>query len=450
MRLGSRSSNAPKRESTPERREMHTKLGWLMIAVLIDLIGFSIVIPLIPAYIAAGLHETAAVAVSDPRIGSYGGALIAVYALMQFIFAPIWGSVSDAIGRKPIIIASLIGDAVFYTFFACSTHFPAHCLQIEFAARILAGIFSSASLSVAQAYVADVTPPEDRATGLGMLGAVFGVGFICGPALGGWLGSYYLWLPMIFAAVAALINAVYVIKVLPESRKPEERSKNSVAPLSIGMRLSMMGAGLAGPVGFLYILTFLITFAFANLEGTFTAYITQHFHYTGKASVSVSGYVFAYIGVIIVIVQGGLIRPLVKRFGEANLMLAGVLLMAVGFLLFPLPNKLSWLLIGPMLPIAFGNGLNAPSVRSLISRMTSADTQGRSLGLSSSFDSLARALGPACGGFFYYRFGQTSPYLVAGVTMTVALLAAFAQRTKLEEARTAGVQPEAATVKSTR
>jgi MFS transporter, DHA1 family, tetracycline resistance protein len=445
MRLGSRSSDAPKRESTPERREMHTKLGWLMIAVLIDLIGFSIVIPLIPAFIAGGLHESSAVAATDPRIGSYGGALISVYAFMQFIFAPIWGWLSDRTGRKPIIIASLIGDAIFYTIFAFSTH----SLILQFTSRILAGILSSASLSVAQAYVADVTPPEERATGLGMLGAVFGVGFIVGPALGGWLGSYRLWIPLVFSAVAALVNAVYVFKVLPESRLPEQRNNAPAAPMTPMARLAMMTSGISGPVGFLYILTFLITFAFANLEGTFTAYLSQHFHYHGRSPVSVSGYVFAYVGVIIVIVQGGLIRPLVKRFGEPVLMLTGVFMMAAGFLLFGFPNKLIWLMIGPMLPISFGNGLVAPSVRALISRMTSKDTQGQSLGLSSSFDSLARAVGPACGGFFYANYGQTSPYLVAGITMTVAFMAALFQKRKLDEARVSGLPPKSAPVTST-
>jgi multidrug resistance protein len=434
MRIGSASKTPPKRESTPERREMHTKLGLLMIAVLIDLIGFSIVIPLMPAYIAGGLHEGALKAAADPRIGEYGGALTAVYAFMQFIFAPIWGRLSDHIGRKPIIVASLIGDAVFYTIFAFSTH----NLELQFGSRILAGIFSSASLAVAQAYIADVTPPEDRATGLGMLGAVFGVGFIIGPALGGWLGSLRLWLPLVFAAVAALVNAAYVIVVLPESRRPQDRSKTSPAPVSVAARLQMMTAALSGPVGFLYILTFLITFAFANLEGTFPAYLTQHFHYTKQSTVGVAGYVFAYIGVIIVIVQAGMIRPLVKRFGEANLMLVGVFLMAAGFLFFSFSNKLLWLMLGPMLPICVGNGLNSPSIRALISRMTSADSQGQSLGISSSFDSLARALGPACAGYVYYKFGQGSPYLLAGAIMCIALVAAFLQKSKLEQARTAG------------
>jgi DHA1 family multidrug resistance protein-like MFS transporter len=419
---------------------MHMKLGWLMIAVLIDLIGFSIVIPLIPSFIAGGLHESRLVAAADPRIGSYGGALISVYAFMQFIFAPIWGRLSDHVGRKPIIVASLLGNAVFYTIFA----FSVHSLTLQFGSRILAGIFSSASLGVAQAYVADVTPPEERATGLGMLGAVFGVGFIVGPAIGGWLGSYHLWLPLVFAAAAALVNAVYVIKVLPESRKVEDRSKLSPAPISVIARLRIMTSALAGPVGFLYILTFLITFAFANLEGTFTAYIVQHFHYAKQSSVGVAGYVFAYIGVIIVVVQGGLIRPLVKRFGEANLMLAGVFLMAAGFLLFPYPNKLVWLILGPMLPISFGNGLNSPSIRALISRMTSADTQGQSLGISSSFDSLARALGPACAGYAYLKYGQSSPYLIAGATMAIAFIAALAQKGKLEMARTAGTRTDPA------
>jgi MFS family permease len=190
-----------------------------------------------------------------------------------------------------------------------------------------------------------------------------------------------------------------------------------------------MLSGLSGPVGFLYLLTFLVTYAFANLEGTFTFYLKQHFHFHN--SIAVAGGVFAYIGFIIVLIQGGAIRPLVKRYGEANLIVTGVGLMALGFLLFPLAPLLSLLLIGPMLLLSVGNGFNGPALRALISRKSAATAQGASLGLSASFDSLARATGPATGGYLYSHYGQTAPYWFAGVVMAAAFLFACGKKKQM-------------------
>ena len=192
-----------------------------------------------------------------------------------------------------------------------------------------------------------------------------------------------------------------------------------------------MAGAVGGPIGFLYALTFLVTFAFANLEGTFTAYLKQHFTGYAANSEAVAGGVFAYIGLLIVLIQGGAIRPLVKRYGEANLVVTGVGLMALGFLLFPLAPILSLLLIGPMLPLSIGNGLNAPALRALISRKSAATAQGATLGLSASFDSLARATGPATGGYLYRHYGQTSPYWFAGAVMSAAFVFALARRREM-------------------
>ena len=398
---------------------MHIQLALLSLAVMINVLGFSIIIPLVPEYVQNGLHTYA----KDPRIGEYGGWLTAVYALMQFLFAPFWGGLSDKIGRKPILLGSLVGDAVFYTLFGLSTH----SLVGQFAARILAGIFSSASLSVAQAYAADITPPHLRAMGLGYLGAAFGVGFILGPAVGGLIGHFNLAWPLYLSALVALGNMAYIAKYLPEpNRNPQPEQK---APAGFGSRLRLMGSSVRGPVGFLYLLTFAVTFAFANLEGTFTTYLKQHFHFGN--SVAVAGGVFAYIGLLIVLIQGGAIRPLVKRYGEANLVVVGVGLMALGFLVFPYAPFLSVLLIGPMIPISVGNGLNAPALRALISRKATA--QGAALGLSASFDSLARATGPAFGGYLYRTLGQTAPYWCAGIVMSLAFGFALLKTREMSE-----------------
>ncbi len=412
----------PKKPLSPDDRRMHVMLALLALAVMINVLGFSVIIPLIPDYVQAGMHLTNP---QDPRIGEYGGWLGASYALMQFLFAPFWGRLSDRVGRKPILIGSLIGDAVFYTLFGLSVH----NLAGQFAARILAGIFSSASLAVAQAYAADITPPRLRAMAMGYIGAAFGAGFIFGPALGGMIGQLGLAWPLYFSALLALGNMVYIARVLPEP----ERVQNATEIRPGGSRFGLMIGAVRGPVGFLYLLTFAVTFAFGNLEGTFTAYLKQHLEPGSSPhhSIVVAGYVFAYIGVIIFVIQGFLVRRLVPRFGEPNLVVVGIGLMALGFLVFPLCPTLALLLIGPMIPISIGNGLNGPSIRSLISRKATA--QGAALGLSASFDSLARATGPATAGYLYKHVGQTAPYWCAGLVMSVCFLFALARRREMAQ-----------------
>ncbi len=405
---------------SPEDRQMHINLALLALAVMIDILGFSIIFPLVPEYVQNALHTSPA----DPRLGEVGGWLIASYALMQFFFAPFWGALSDRVGRKPILIGSLVGDAVFYTLFGLSQH----SLAGLFAARILAGIFSSASLSVAQAYAADITPPHLRAMGLGYLGAAFGVGFVFGPALGGLIGHFNLAWPLFVSAALALGNMAYIIKYLPEPKRDKQAA--SGPPSSPLRRFGLMAQSLAGPMGFLYLLTFAVTFAFANLEGTFTVYLKQHFGYA-RNNVAVAGGVFAYVGILIVLIQGGAIRPLVKKYGEPRLVVTGIGLMALGFLVFPFAGWLSVLLAGPLLAVSVGNGLNGPSLRALVSRKSAASVQGATLGLSASFDSLARATGPAAGGWLYNNVGQTAPYWCACLVMTLCFLAALAGRNAL-------------------
>jgi len=401
---------------------MHTKLGLLTIAIIISLLGFSIVIPLMPYYVSSALFPHGHASLTDPRVDTYSGMMIGIFALMQFFFAPMWGSLSDRIGRKPVLMISLLGDVVFYAMFGLVQH----SLPLLILSRVLGGIVSSGTLSVAQAYVADVTPPEERAVGLGMLGAAFGIGFVFGPAIGGWLGVFNLGLPMYLASFLALVNAFYVWKYVPESRTAEARaaSREFVTPIA---RVAAMGRSIVSPVGGFYLLTFLITFAFAILEGSLTPYLRQSFgyHHLQALSVSRAGTAFAFIGVLIVLVQGGLIRPLKQRYSEITLVIAGLGLMAVGFLVFPFPHSLLILMIGPMVPIAIGNGLNTPSLRALISRASSADAQGASLGIAASFDALARFAGPSTGGWLLGHRGPYDTYWFVGVLMVFAVICAI-------------------------
>jgi multidrug resistance protein len=400
---------------------MHTMLGWLAITVIINVLAFSILFPLAPYYVSRALGP--GVDLKDPKIGEIASWLTAVYALMQFFFAPAWGKLSDRIGRKPILIASLAGDAVFYTLFGLS-----HALTWLFAARILSGIFSSASLAVSQAYAADVTPPEHRAMGMGMIGASFGVGFVLGPAIGGALGRVDLALPLFGSAALALINLAFIVKLLPEPERHVSEQGEGGRGAGFAARIGAMARAVSGPMGFLYLLTFLVTFAFANLEGTFSPYLMQRFGFLSEKSVAAQGGIFAYMGFVMILVQGGAIRPLVKRYGEANLVVAGVGLMALGFAFFSLAPTLFILMVGPIIPITIGNGLNTPSLRALVSKKSAATVQGASLGLSASFDSLARATGPACGGWLYQHYGLGAPYWFGGGIMGLAFLFALAKK----------------------
>ena len=444
MRLGRPADpNKPvKPPSSPEYRAMHTKLGLLGVAVIINVLGFSILFPLAPYYIARALGPS--VDIHDPRIGELGAWLTASYAVMQFLFAPIWGRLSDRIGRKPILIGSLIGDAVFYTMFGLS-----HGLIPLFTARILAGVFSSATLAVAQAYAADVSPADYRSQALGMIGACFGVGFILGPAIGGAIGHYSLGAPLFFAAVLALGNLGYILKYLPESRPPGVDGEPGGPPANLASRLGLMTRAVTGPMGYLYFLTFAVTFAFANLEGTFTSYLYQQMGFSKQSSLTAQGWIFTYIGFIIVLIQGGVIRPMVKKYGEAKLVVAGVALMAAGFLLFPLTHglpmqyQLTALLLGPMVLISVGNGFNTPALRALISRKATASTQGATLGLSASFDSLARATGPAIAGYLYFKLSPQAPYWCAGIVMGLSLLIALSNLSDLNAASLVSIQKTA-------
>lgn len=414
----------PYQKGSPEYRAMHTQLGLLAMSVIINVIGFSIIFPIAPYIVQHALGP--GTNPNNPDIVKIAGWLSSVYALMQFFFAPIWGRLSDKIGRRPILMASLAGDVIFYTMFGFS-----HSLPMLFASRILAGIFSSGSLAVAQAYAADVTTPEHRAAGLGMIGASFGVGFVFGPALGGLLGSHNLSLPLFVSAGLALTNLVFIKFWLPEPTRPPQENNSQAAPAPASGRIASMAKAMKSELWYLFLLTFLVTLSFAFLEGTFNGYLMQHFHYTKQSSTVQQGLVFTYLGVILVLVQGGAIRPLVKRFGEAPLVIAGIGLMAIGFALFPLANNLAILMLGPLLPITIGNGLNTPALRALISRKSAVTAQGGSLGLSASFDSLARAIGPGTASWMYAQFGQRVPYLGAAVIMAIAWLFAFTKRRQL-------------------
>lgn len=402
-----------------EGRLFRRPLLLLAVTVFIDLLGFGIILPNIPQYIER------AVGADHAHAAAIGGLLAASYSFTQFLFAPLWGRYSDRVGRRPIILLSLIGVAGAYLLFGLAEEH----LWMLFAARLLAGVLSSASIGVAFAYVADVTTLANRARGMGLLGACFGLGFMMGPAVGGILGHRYLSLPAYIAAGMALTNFVFTYRFLPESLPAADRQKAQE-----GERYSprLLLDIVVGPSGFLFVLTFLITFGFSALEQSFSYYLLsiRSFGVTQASQPLVTGMILGMAGLVGVLIQGGLIGRLVARFGEGTVAQLGIAFMVIGFALFPLPRGVWTLTIGPMLLLSIGRALTAPALSALISRKANLG-QGLTMSTSQSFDSLARTFGPVTAGLLFNYLGPAVPYLLSALVMAGALLLALAKRKEM-------------------
>jgi DHA1 family tetracycline resistance protein-like MFS transporter len=369
----------------------------LFLTVFIDLMGFGIVIPLLPLY-AERLHATPFAA----------GALIAVYSFMQLIFAPVWGRVSDRVGRRPVLLVSLAGSALSYLLLAV-----AGSLEMLFAARILAGA-AGANIPVAQAYIADVTSSADRARGMGLIGAAFGLGMVIGPGIGGGLSLIGPRVPECFAAALCLANVVMAFYRLPESLPGAVRRAAAFRhPLSLAsLREAMARPGAAT----LLAVFFLVTLGFAILEGTFSLVATHRYAYSPT---QVDG-LWLYMGLVAVVVQGWLVGRLARRVPERALVIAGTLALGIGLLWIPFAGPVPALLAALGLVVG-GQGLASPSLASLISKTVDAPVQGEALGVSQSLSAGARVIGPAGGGWVFHRFDASSAYVIAATSALVAL-----------------------------
>jgi DHA1 family tetracycline resistance protein-like MFS transporter len=345
--------------------------------VFIDLVGFGIVIPVLPFY-AEGTRFNA-----TPR---EVGLLFASYSVMQLVFSPILGRLSDKYGRRPVLLISIIGTGIGFLILGF-----ANTLWLLFAGRILDGI-TGGNISTAQAYIADVTTKEDRAKGMGLLGAAFGLGFILGPAIGGILSSWGIEVPFLFAAGLCFANAMLLYFTLPETVTADHPARSSAAG---GRGLKQLFASLKQPrLGFVLAIYFLFVVAFSIMTSSFSLYTMFRFGYDAKHN----GYLFAYVGLIAVIIQGGLIGRLVKKFGELPLVIAGALCFAVSLFAIPFVSPqvggLLALLIGGGV-FSLGNSLATPALTSLASKSVGAAEQGSVLGVTQSAASLARAVGPS-------------------------------------------------------
>lgn len=345
--------------------------------VFIDLIGFGIVIPVLPFY-AEGTQFGA-----TPRTV---GLLFASYSVMQLIFSPVLGRLSDKHGRRPVLLISIIGTGIGFLILGFAT-----TLWMLFLGRILDGI-TGGNISTAQAYIADITTKENRAKGMGLIGAAFGLGFVFGPAIGGILSHWGIWVPFLFAAGLCFANAMLLYFTLPETVTPDHPARVSAAR---GRGLAQLIQSLRNPrLGYVLIIYFLFIVAFSIMTTSFSLYTMFRFGYDATHT----GYLFAYVGILAVIVQGGLIGKLVKRFGELALVITGAFLFAGSLFAVPFVGPeaggLVALLVGGGL-FSIGNSLSAPSLTSLASKSAGADEQGSVLGVTQSVASLARAVGPA-------------------------------------------------------
>ena len=345
--------------------------------VFIDLVGFGIVIPVLPYYAESSrFHAT-------PRIV---GLLFASYSVMQLIFSPILGRLSDKHGRRPVLLISIIGTGVGFLILGF-----ANTLLLLFVGRILDGI-TGGNISTAQAYIADITTPENRAKGMGLIGAAFGLGFVFGPAIGGILTRWGVAVPFFFAAGLCFANALLLYFTLPETVTPDHPARTSAAG---GRGLGQLIHSFADwRLAYVLTIYFLFIVAFSIMTTSFSLFTMFRFGYDAQHT----GYLFAYVGILAVIVQGGLIGRLVKRFGELSLVIAGAFLFAGSLFAVPFVGPqnggLAALLIGGGL-FSIGNSLSSPSLTSLASKQVSAAEQGSIMGVTQSVASLARAAGPA-------------------------------------------------------
>lgn len=377
---------------------MDRRLIILFLTIFIDLMGFGIFIPVIPVY-ARELHA------SDALVGDLG----ALFSLMMFIATPVWGSLSDRHGRRPVIMIAIAISAASYVLFAHSS-----TLFLLVASRMLTGL-GAGNITAAQAYITDITPPEGRAKAMGIIGAAFGLGFIFGPPLGSIIYARFgvEWVGYLAAALC-LLNLWAVWAWLPETlARRDAARKVRVKPVTGALR-ALQDARFRD----LYVISFIFITAFSMMQMTVALLWIDDYHLAEKQI----GLMFAAVGVASAVVQGGLIGWLQHTFGERRLMVYGTLCMAMGLGMIPfIPLSLFVpLSIVSIALLALGNGCLSPTILSLLSRNADQREQGEVLGTNQSFGSLARIAGPAMGGRLY-SMGHALPYVAAGAIMLAVL-----------------------------
>lgn len=394
----------------------HTQHLQIFITVLIDLIGFGIMIPIIQPLVGeiavkSGWNRT----LTESFI-------MGVYSLMQFLFSPVFGRISDRVGRRPVILFSLVGSLLGYLILASATNAsipPMVALTMIFLARIATGI-CGASVATAQAYLADITAPEKRAGVMGMIGAAFGMGFVLGPLIGGVTSRWGLAVPFLVAASLTVYNLVQCYRKLPESLPPEKRGQRDHSRTSL---LATISHFRGTPFVAILLTNFLTITAFSMMTTAFVPFAKYHFHFTSENI----GYVFCYLGLIGIFIQGGLIRKIARHGREKRLAVGGISVMVVALVL--MPQSTPWLtLLGVMAMLSAGNSFATPTLNALASRWGTVQTQGETMGAMSSAGSLGRFFGAMTVGLAMYFAGEAAQFqyafwVSAGIMALAALLA---------------------------
>jgi multidrug resistance protein len=380
-----------------------TKLSPVMLmslTVLIDFTGFGIIIPLLPFW-AKHLGANAVQV----------GLILTAYSLAQFIFLPVPGRLSDRYGRRPIILWSLVIEAISFAFSALAGTF-----FLLLVARFIGGL-GGANLGTAQAVVSDTTTPADRAKGMGMIGAAIGVGFVIGPAIGGPLSALGYAVPFWVAAGVALVNLALVFFFLPETRKlqADASETHSLSPFA-GLGATVRQPAILRLLG----INLLYSLAFTAMEAMYPLF-SQHVFGWGAQE---NAYIFVYVGVLMVIVQGGLVGRLAKRWGAQGLLLVGLGLLAAGLLALPFGTQLP-LMLGAVGLLSIGSGAVSAMSSSLASLATDSESQGQTLSVIQSIGGLGRVIGPIAAGWIYQVAGAGSPFFAGGLLVVVALVVAL-------------------------
>ena len=369
-------------------QETKRALPILFAVMFLVMVGFGIIIPVLPFYAEdIGANPTQL------------GFLMGVYSLMQLLFAPMWGRISDRVGRKPVIMIGILGLSLSFLLMGVSSS-----LWMLFVARIIGGILSSANMPTVMAYVADITSPEDRGKGMGVVGAATGLGFVFGPAIGGVFSKINLTMPFYIAGVTSLITFFLVWFLLKESLAKETRGQTNKK------KTSLLGE-LKGSQSILFYLQLFISLSLSGLEATFAYFAAEK---AGIGTVGL-GYIFMIMGLASAIVQGGLVGRMTKKFGEGSVIQMGIIISALGFGLILLVSNFTTAAIYLTI-FGIGNGVIRPSISALLTKSSNAG-HGSTTGLLSSFDSLGRIIGPPLGGWLF-SITLNLPY-ISGIALSV-------------------------------
>jgi len=371
----------------------------IFLTIFIDLLGFGIIIPILPSLVVTELGQKEIMV----------GVVASLAPFMQFLFAPYWGSLSDRKGRRPVILVSIVITAFAYFVFIFI-----NSIYLLIFSRIMAGI-GSGNFSAAQAYVADISSPEKRAKNMGLIGAAFGLGFIFGPPIGGFLHDHWgIWGIGFFTMGLSIINFIFAYFYLPESNKSLQQTKHSLAKVFEQIKIALNNP----TIKLLFVINTLFIAAFSMMQIASPLLWKQYFFFNDKEI----GYIFGFIGLCSVLIQGGLVGFFVRKFGEKKMLIIGTSTMAIGLLAIPfVPQKLFIPLeLLAIMTIALSNGLIMPATNSLVSKLAPKDKQGTVLGALQSIGSLARTIGPLMSGVLYMWFYEM-PYIAGASLMVIAL-----------------------------